>query len=226
MIGVSTLFSSVVAGEYHTFNASERNTFSAVTTSLAGFSLAQLAIGVLGVLLISSEYSTGMIRASLTAVPRRLPVLWGKLSVFAGVVFTLSLAAAVTSFYLGQSLLASHHLNVAISAPGALRSVVGAALYVTIAGMIGLALGALLRNTAASISAFVGTFFVIPQLTALLPASISNNLDPYLPSNAGATVFGAGPSHALSPWIGFVVFCGYAILLTTAAAYRLVRGDA
>ncbi len=130
------------------------------------------------------------------------------------------------SFYIGQTLLAGHHLNVAITAPGALRSVIGAALYVTVAGMIGLSLGALLRNTAAAISAFVGAFFVIPQLTALLPASISNSLDAYLPSNAGATLYGAGPSHSLSPWVGFIVFCGYAILLITAAAYRLARRDA
>jgi ABC-2 type transport system permease protein len=226
MIGVGALFSAVVANEYHTFSAASRAGFSAITTSLAGFSLAQLAIGVLGVLLISGEYSTGMIRASLTAVPRRLPVLWGKLAVFAGVVFTLSLIAAVISFFLGQSLLAGHHLGVAITAPGALRSVVGAALYVTVAGLIGLALGALLRNTAAAISAFVGAFFVIPQLTMLLPSSISTNLNPYLPSNAGAALFGGGPGHALSPWIGFIVFCGYAIVLITAAAYRLRRGDA
>jgi ABC-2 type transport system permease protein len=226
MIGVGALFSAVVANEYHTFSAASRAGFSAITTSLAGFSLAQLAIGVLGVLLISGEYSTGMIRASLTAVPRRLPVLWGKLAVFAGVVFTLSLIAAVISFFLGQTLLAGHHLGVAITAPGALRSVVGAALYVTVAGLIGLALGALLRNTAAAISAFVGAFFVIPQLTMLLPSSISTNLNPYLPSNAGAALFGGGPGHALSPWIGFIVFCGYAIVLITAAAYRLRRGDA
>jgi ABC-2 type transport system permease protein len=226
MIGVGALFSAVVANEYHTFSAASRAGFSAITTSLAGFSLAQLAIGVLGVLLISGEYSTGMIRASLTAVPRRLPVLWGKLAVFAGVVFTLSLIAAVISFFLGQSLLAGHHLNVAITAPGALRSVVGAALYVTVAGLIGLALGALLRNTAAAISAFVGAFFVVPQLTMLLPSSISTNLNPYLPSNAGAALFGGGPAHALSPWIGFIVFCGYGIALISAAAYRLQRGDA
>jgi ABC-2 type transport system permease protein len=225
MVGVSALFSAVVANDYHTFNAADRASFSAITTSLAGFSLAQLAIGVLGVLLISGEYSTGMIRASLTAVPRRLPVLWGKLAVFAGVVFTLSLLAAVISFFLGQNLL-GHHLNVTITAPGALRSVVGAALYVTVAGLIGLALGALLRNTAAAISAFVGAFFVVPQLTVLLPSSISNNLNPYLPSNAGAALFGSGPAHALSPWIGFIVFCGYAIALIAAAAYRLQRGDA
>lgn len=226
MIGVSALFASVVANQYHTFNAADRASFSAAATSLAGFTLAQLAVGVLGVLLISGEYSTGMIRASLTAVPRRLPVLWSKLTVFAGVVFTLSMIAAVISFFVGQTLLASHHLSVGLTAPGALRSVVGAALYVTVAGLIGLALGALLRNTAASISAFVGVFFVIPQLTPLLPSSISTNLNPYLPSNAGAALFGAGPAHALSPWLGLVVFCGYAIALIAAAAYRLQRGDA
>jgi ABC-2 type transport system permease protein len=226
MIGIGAVFCSVIAGEYHTFNAADRASFNATTSSLAGFSLAQLAIGVLGVLLISGEYSTGMIRASLTAVPRRLPVLWGKLAVFAGVVFSLSLVAAVISFYLGQSLLAGHHLDLAITAPGALRSVVGAALYVTVAGMIGLALGALLRNTAAAISAFVVAFFVIPQLTALLPASISTHFTQYLPSNAGAALYGAGPGHALSPWVGFAVLCGYAAILITAAAYQLRHRDA
>jgi ABC-2 type transport system permease protein len=226
MIGISAIFSSVTAGQYHTFTAAERASFHAVTTSLAGFSLAPLPIGVLGVLLISGEYSTGMIRASLTAVPRRLPVLWGKLTVFGGAVFSLSLLAGVISFYLGQSLLASHHLDVTITAPGALRSVLGAALYVTVAGMIGLALGALLRNTAAAISAFVAAFFVIPQLTGLLPASISNHVNEYLPSNAGTALFGAAPGHALSPWAGFAVLCGDAAILVAAAAYRLRHRDA
>jgi ABC-2 type transport system permease protein len=226
MIGIGAVFSSVTAGQYHAFSAADRASFNAAATSLAGFSLAPLAIGVLGVLLISGEYSTGMIRASLTAVPRRLPVLWGKLTVFAGVVFSLSLLASVISFYLGQSLLAGHHLNVAITAPGVPRSVLGAALYVTVAGMIGLALGAVLRNTAAAISAFVAVFFVIPQLTGLLPSSISNHLTQYLPSNAGTAMFGATPGHALSPWAGFAVLCAYAAILITAAAYRLRHHDA
>jgi ABC-2 type transport system permease protein len=115
---------------------------------------------------------------------------------------------------------------VAITAPGALRSVLGAALYVTVAGVTGLALGALLRNTAAAISAFVAAYFVIPQLTGLLPASISNHLTQYLPSNAGTALFGAAPGHALSPWAGFAVLCGYAAILIAAAAYRLRHRDA
>ena len=98
--------------------------------------------------------------------------------------------ASVISFYLGQALLSSHHLGVAITSPGALRSVIGAALYVTVAGMIGVALGALLRNTAAGISTFAAVFFVIPPLTGLLPASISKHLAQYLPSNAGEALWG------------------------------------
>src|SRR5271165_5229712 len=190
MVGLGAIFSAVTASQYHTFNAAARASFNPITTSLSGVMFAVVAFGVLGVLLMSSEYSTGMIRSSLTAVPRRLPVLWGKLAVFAGAIFSLSLAASLISFFLGQALLSSHHLSVAISAPGALRSVIGAALYITVAGMIGIALGALLRNTAAGIATFAGAFFVIPPLTSLLPASISSHLAPYLPSNAGGALWG------------------------------------
>ena len=183
---------------------------------------------MLGVLLISGEYSTGMIRSSLTAVPRRLPVLWAKLGVFAGVVFSVTLVTSFVSFFLGQALLSSHHLNVAISAPGALRSVIGAALYATVAGMIGMALGGLLRNTAAGISTFVAVFFVIPPLTDLLPSSWSSHFAQYLPSNAGEVLFGGGRglAHPLAPWTGFGVLCAYAVVLIGFAAWRLRRADA
>jgi ABC-2 type transport system permease protein len=228
MVGIGALLAAVSASQYHNFSASDRASFSPIGVSLAGINFAQLAVGVLGVLLISGEYSTGMIRSSLTAVPRRLPVLWGKLAVFAGVILAVSLVTSFAAFFLGQSLLSAHHLNVSITAPGALRSTIGAALYLTVAGMIGIALGALLRNTAAGISAFVGGFFVIPPLTALLPSSISDHLTQYLPSNAGAVLFdGANQLHgALAPWTGFAVLCGYAAVLVAAAAWRLQRTDA
>ena len=169
-----------------------------------------------------------MIRSSLTAVPRRVPVLWGKLGVFAGAIFSLSLVTSLISFFLGQALLSSHHLGVAITSPGALRSVIGSALYVTVAGLIGVALGTLLRNTAAGIATFAAAFFVIPPLTGLLPASISDHLTQYLPSNAGEALWGGtqGVANALSPWTGFAVLCGYAVVLIAAAAWRLKRADA
>jgi ABC-2 type transport system permease protein len=227
-IGLGALFSALAASQYRTLSGAEAATFDPVGISLTGISFAVVVFGVLGVLLMSGEYSTGMIRSSLTAVPRRLPVLWGKLAIFAGTIFSVSLVASFISFYLGQALLSSHHLGVAITSPGALRSVIGAALYVTVAGMIGVALGALLRNTAAGISIFAAVFFVIPPLTGLLPASISGHLSQYLPSNAGEALWGGtrGVQNVLSPWTGFAVLCGYAVVVIAGAAWRLRHADA
>jgi hypothetical protein len=228
MIGLGALFSAVAASQYDTFNALQRAAFNPVTTSLNGVMFAVVAFGVLGVLLMGGEYSTGMIRSSLTTVPRRLPVLWGKLAVFAGSIFSVSLVASFISFLLGQALLSSHHLGVSITAHDALRSVIGAALYVTLAGLIGVGLGALLRNTAAGIATFAAVFFVVPLLATLLPASISKHLAQYLPSNAGGVIWGGAAfvPNALSPWTGFALVCGYAAILTGAGAWRLRRSDA
>lgn len=228
MVGLGALFSAVTASRFATLSPVEQATFSPAGTSLTGVLFAQLAVGVLGVLSMSGEYGTGMIRASLTVVPRRLPVLWGKIIVFAAAAFAVSLVAAVGSFYLGQALLHSHHLDVAITAPGAARQVLGAALYLTVAGIIGVSLGALLRTTAAGIATFAGVFFVIPPLMNLLPSSINDHISPYLPSNAGGAIYSAqlGGGHSLSPWVGFALLCGYAVVLTAGAAWRLRRTDA
>jgi ABC-2 type transport system permease protein len=228
MIGIGALFSGVNASQYHTFNWAQRAAFNPVTTSLNGVIFAVVAFGVLGVLVTGGEYSTGMIRSSLTAVPRRLPVLWGKVAVFAGSIFSVSLVASFISFFLGQALLSGHYLGVPVTAHDALRSVIGAALYVTVAGLIGLALGVLLRSTAAGITTFAAVFFVIPLLAMLLPASISDHLAPYLPSNAGDAIWGGAATvpNALSPWTGFALLCGYAAILIGAGAWRLRRSDA
>src|SRR5262249_1532028 len=228
MIGLRALFSAVTASQYRTFNWAQRAAFNPVTTSLNGVIFAVVAFGVLGVLLMGGEYSTGMIRSSLAAVPRRLPVLWGKVAVFAGSIFPVSLAASFLSFFLGQALLSSHHLGVPVTAPDALRSVIGAALYVTVAGLIGLALGALLRPTAAGLTPFPAVFCALPLLAGLLPASISNHLSQYLPSNAGGAIWGGAAfvPNALSPWTGFALLCGYAVIVIGAGAWRLRRSDA
>ena len=188
-----------------------------------------VAFGVLGVLLMSGEYGTGMIRSSLTAVPRRLPVLWAKLAVFAAVVFTVSLIASFVSFFIGQALLNGHHARrVASRLPARCGPSSARRLYVTVAGMIGVALGALLRNTAAGIATFAGVFFVLPPIAGLLPASISDHLTQFLPSNAGGVLFGdaMGVQNPLSPWTGFALLCGYAVILIAAGAWRLRRSDA
>jgi len=223
LIGLGAMFAAISASQSAGFEPGA----TAISRSLIGTFFAQLAVGVLGVLLITGEYSTGMIRSSLTVVPSRLPMLWGKLAVFAVTVFVTMLTASVTSFFVAQALLGEQH-NASLSDPGALRSVVGAALYVTVAGLTAVALGALLRNTAAAITTFVAVFFVIPPLTQLLPASLTDHFVQYLPSNAGAVMFDGTflVAHPLTPWTGFAVMCGYAVVLIGFAAWRLRRVDA
>jgi ABC-2 type transport system permease protein len=227
-IGIGALFSAIVAGQWDSMSASDRADFTATKVSLSGIQFSQLAVGVLGVLMISGEYSTGMIRSSLTVVPQRTPMLWAKLMVFAAVSFVLMFASCLGAFFLGQSVLAGHHIGASITDPSALRSVAGAAVYVTAAGLIGLALGALLRNTAAAISTFVGVFFVLPPLTQLLPSSWRSHFVQYLPSNAGEAIYGGTQNlaHALSPWTGFAVLAAYALVLVGSAAWRLKTTDA
>jgi ABC-type transport system involved in multi-copper enzyme maturation permease subunit len=223
MIGLGAMFAAITAGQSTGFEPGA----TAISTSLTGTFFAQLAIGALGVLLITGEYSTGMIRSSLTVVPSRLPMLWGKLAVFAGTAFLTMLAAGLTSFLVGQALL-GEQLSASLTDPGALRSVLGAALYLTVAGLTAIALGALLRNTAAAITTFVAVFFVIPPLTNLLPTSLTDHFVQYLPSNAGAVMLDGtfGVAHPLTPWTGFAVMCSYAVVLIGFAAWRLRRVDA
>ncbi|MCU1615413.1 MAG: hypothetical protein JWO98_2953 [Frankiales bacterium] len=224
MVGLGALFTGIQAGQANGLDPGQ----TAISTSLTGTFFAQLSIGVLGVLVITGEYSTGMIRASLAVVPARLPMLWAKVAVCACAVFGTMLVASLAAFELGQVLLSGKHLDASLSDPGALRSIVGAALYLTVAALMALALGALLRNTAAAISTFVAVFFVIPPLTLLLPASWSDHFVQYLPSNAGGMLIDGtyGVAHPLSPWTGFAVMCAYAVVLIGFAAWRLRRADA
>ena len=199
-----------------------------VSASLLGLLFAQLVIGVVGVLTFSGEYGTGMIRATLAVAPSRLPVLWAKVIVLAGLVLPVTMLCAFADFFVATALVSSRGGSViSLTDPGVLRTVVGSSLYLTVVVVIGLALGALLRKTAAGLSAFAAVFFVIPIVVETLPHSITG-FAPYLPSNAGGALWGQGPTgaNALSPWTGFACLCGYAIVLTALAAWQLRRRDA
>ena len=228
MIGFSALFSAVIAAQWNSTRIEIRQNFDAVATTLNGVVFAQLAIGVLGVLFITGEYSTGMIRSSLTAVPHRLPMLWGKVIVYFVFVGMMSIVATFISFFLGQALLSPAGINVTISAPGALRQVIGAGLYLAVAGLVGMGIGALIRNSAGGISAFVSLFFVLPIVVQLLPSSWTDHFAKYLPASAGEALWAVSRTgaEALSPWIGFGVLCLWAVVLIGIAAMRLVRTDA
>ena len=200
---------------------------TAVSVSLFGILIAQLVLGVLGVLVFSGEYGTGMIRASLAVVPSRLPVLWAKLATVAGLVLPVTMLAAVADFFVATAIQSARGgTAIALTDPGVLRAVAGASLYLTAAAVIGVALGALLKKTAAGISAFAALFLVAPVVATYLPHSIAG-VAPYLPSSAGGALWGQPlVTHPLGPWAGFAVLCGYAVVLTGLAAWRLRRRDA
>jgi hypothetical protein len=228
MAGLGSLIAAVQMSRWSHLHLHERLTYDSVNTGVAGWHLAQLAIGVLGVLVITGEYTTGMIRSSLMAVPRRLPVLWAKLAVFALVTFVLMLIASLISFFIVQSIVTQHHVQHSLSSPGALRTVIGAALFLTVLSMLCLGLGTILRNTAGGIAVFVGLLFVLPGISAILPSSVNDSISPYLPLNAGTTVASHtfDSSHHLAVWSGFALFCGYAAAAIIGAALTIMRRDA
>jgi ABC-type transport system involved in multi-copper enzyme maturation permease subunit len=227
MAGLGVLIAAVSMGRWSHLSPGDRASFDSIDRSLGGYHLAQLAIGVLGVLVISGEYSTGMIRSSLMAVPRRLPVLWAKIAVFASVTFVLMLASAFVAFFGAQAILTEHHVNVTLGHQHALRTLVGTVLFMTVTGVLCVALGTIIRSTAGAIATFAALLFVLPGIVDILPSEIGNSINPYLPSNAGGAIAKAIPDpHTLSPWGGFALYCSYTIVLLAVAAYMLVRRDA
>ena len=226
-IGLPILFAFVVSSHWGHMSLRERSHRHPLDIALAGVNISQLAIGVLGVLVITGEYSTGMIRASFTAVPRRLPVLWAKTGVFAVVAFVLMVPSVLIAFFASQAVLDRHHiLQISFSQSGVARAVIGGALYLTVIGVFALGLGAIIRNTAGGIAAFAGILFVLPPLMNVLPTSWNNAISPYLPSSAGRDVFAlVQDTNSLGAWTGFALFCGYAVAALAIAAVLLVRRD-
>jgi hypothetical protein len=221
------LFSFVISSHWGQMQPSERASHSPLEVALAGVNVAQLAIAVLGVLVISAEYSTGSIRSTLTAVPKRLPVLWAKLVDYAVVSFLVMVPAVLISFFASQAILGRHDiLQVSFSAPGIARCVLMGAVYVTMVGIFALALGAIVRNTAGGIALFAGIFFVLPPLMFTLPQSWNNAITQYLPSEAGRQIFSLDHAqHTLTPLAGGLVFAAYCAAAIAIAAFLLRRRD-
>jgi ABC-2 type transport system permease protein len=230
-IGFAIIPAVVNASRWSHMSLLDKAGFNPLQTSLIGVTIAQLAIGVLGVLVISGEYSTGMIRSTFSAVPKRLPVLWAKGGVFAVVTLVLALPATLIAFFSAQAILRGHTFNghdiaLSFSNPGVARAVIGGALYLTLAGLFGFGLGAILRNTAGGISAFAAILFVLPPLMNVLPSSWNHAISPYLPSNAGSAIMQTGnPAHTLSPWTGLGLFAAYTAIAIAIAAVQLRRRD-
>jgi ABC-2 type transport system permease protein len=229
-LGFTTLIIAVTAAQWTKQAPSQRAAIAADPTSSilgSGFALSQLAVCVLGVLVIASEYSTGMIRASLLAVPRRLSMFAAKATVFAVLILVLGTAVSFGSFFVGAALLHSK-VPVSIGDPGVLRAVIGGGLYMAMLGLFALALGGIIRHTAAAITGVIAFVLVLAPLASLLPGSIGKYIHAYLPSEAGHLIGQArqASGDVLTPWQGFGVFALWTVVLLGVAAALLQRRDA
>lgn len=227
IIGLGTLFAWLHANRLR--NGHDPGAIiDATQISLRGVFLAQLAVGVLGVLVISGEYSTGMIRSSIAAVPHRQPILLAKAIVFASVVFVVSLVSTFIAFEFGQLAQASTHEQASLSTPGAARAIFGGAIYLTLIGLLAIGLGFLIRNTAGAIAALFGVVLIAPLLAEALPTPYSTDVSKYLPLNTGTQILTTRDvdPNMLGPWTGIGVTALYVLVALVAGSLMLERRDA
>jgi ABC-2 type transport system permease protein len=226
-VGLGAVISAATAHGYARSSASGKLSWDPTGVSLDGVAVAALAIAVLGVLCISSEYSSGMIRTSLTAVPKRGRVLAAKSLVFAAVTFVVGEATTFTAFFVGQALISGHAPHAALGDPGVARAVAGAGLYLTALAVLSVAAGALLRHPAAAIACLMAVLLVLPGIAQALPDSWRNPVTEFWPTQAGGQLTSVYHSaHTLQPWPGFGVMCLFVAIVYAIAWTLLDRRDA
>ena len=207
--------------------AGERLSFDPTMRSLRGVFLSSLAIGVLGVLVISSEYATGLIRTTLAAVPQRRVVLAAKGIVFGVIAAVVTTVAVFAAFFAGQAVLETKHLGVSIGDPHVLRAVLGAAVYLTFVGILGLAFGTIVRRTAGAIATLVGVVLVLPLLAQALPSPWNDDIAKFLPGGIGVSLFSVRPvADRLSPGAALLVALLWLVGTLAIATVLISRRDA
>jgi len=227
VIALDVLIARHFVTSWDTLPASEKASFDPLGVVFNGFGFAQLAITSLGVLVISSEYSSGLIRTTFSAAPRRRAVLMAKAAVFGAVALVIGEVLSFGCFWLGQAILSGKHLGISISDPGALRAVLAAGCYLFVAGIIGLGLGALLRSTAGAIASAIGLLFLLPQVVGALPSPWRFDIGKFLPGNLISQLTSSDPSSKLlTPGWCWVVLIAYPVVFLAAGAYVISRRDA
>jgi ABC-type transport system involved in multi-copper enzyme maturation permease subunit len=230
-IGVCTLIAFVISNQWHKVGPHpEHATILADPTGAiygAGFDLGQLALAVLGVIVMTSEYSSGAIRSSVLAVPRRISMLVAKVVVFGVLVLIISAITVFAVFFIATTI---YHPDfvVTLGQRGVLRATIGGILYLTVLGLFALAVGGLIRHTAGAVATVIGLILVVPIVVSLIPGTIAAHVDAYLPTNAGHLVAQTAQQSGdlLSPWQGFGVFCLWTVVLLIACGWLLKQRDA
>jgi ABC-2 type transport system permease protein len=209
-------------------SAHQKAAIDSTRVSLGGLHLSQVAFGVLGVLVITSEYSSGMIRSTLAAVPQRRLMLTAKTAAFTVTAVIIGIISCFAAYFTFQAFLpAGDAMRTSLSDPGVLRAVSGAGLYLTVLGLFGLGLGVVIRSSAGAVATLLGVLFVPSLIVTLLPQSWQDTIGGYLPLNAGEAIITVHhQAHTLQPWPGFGVFCAYAAATLGAGLILITYRDA
>jgi hypothetical protein len=226
-VGIGYLVAHADANHFSAMTAAEKAAFDPVRECFSGWGLALLAFGAMGVLAMSSEYTTGLIRTTFAAVPRRRAVLAAKTAVVGVITLLAGEVIAFATFFAGQWALSARHLDVTLAHPGALRGVLAAGFYLAVTAWVGLGLGAVIRHTAGAITAMAGVVLLLPQIVHALPAPWNIRIGNYvldvaaqqtIAQHPAAGFFSAGPS--------FLIVAAYAAVAIAAAAFVITRRDA
>lgn len=189
--------------------------------------ISQIVVAVLGVLIVCAEYSTGTLRPTLQAQPRRLVVLAAKVLMWTALMLGVGPASAFAGFLVGRPVL-GERAPIQLGDPGVLRAVIGAGLYLTVLGLFAMAIGVILRSTAGAVATVLGILVVVSNLTSLLPGAWGRYVDAWMPVNAGRLVLQQHPlpGDLFGPLQGLAVFAGWTALLLVVAAVLFRRRDA
>jgi ABC-2 type transport system permease protein len=228
-VGMAALMSSSLSFEARPAALSEAEQASfLLQASTFGIYFGQLVVAVLGVLVISGEYSTGMIKSTLTAAPRRLSTLWAKAAVLFTATYVVSLVGTLASFLVASPILAGKGIHGNLFDVDVIVPMLGGALYLALISVFALGIGAVLRSSAGGIAAALGALLVLPVIFQLIPAEWATDVLPYLVSNAGFAMFGFAASNGapLEWWQGLVVLLAWIAVTSAAAAVLLKRRDA
>lgn len=228
MVGFGALISFATVATWDQLSAQQQasNPVNGTTTALSGAVFGQLAMLVIGVMAITAEYSTGGIRSTLVAVPRRGRVVFAKAVVVGLLALVVGMVSSFVAFFVGQLVLATKDFDVAIGDPNVLRAVIGTGLYLAGCGLFGLGVGLIIRSTGGGITIAIAVVFVLPPLISLIPGSVGDQLQKYMPSTAGQAITDTlGSPDRLGPWVGYLVFTLWWLALIGIGTYLLRRRD-
>jgi ABC-2 type transport system permease protein len=226
-LAASGIATGVTRAHWASMSAGSKASFHPIEVSLTGVYLGgTLMLGILGILIVSSEYATGTIRATLAAAPRRPMVLAAKALVFGTVTLVVAEFVGFAGFFLGQALLSSPAPHATLSSPSALRAIGGTGLFLDAVGLLALGIAVLVRHTAGAISAYVGVILVLPIIVSALPGSLEYQIERLLPLEIGSAMINNPAPDAFGPWTGFLILCGYTALILAVGTVLLARRDA